>query len=119
MVMGVFGSRRRRGAAGEALAGPVPTEAGPEHAAPADAPWSSLDNPEGLPVIGARRAGRYVVRDADGELIGSIRGDYVIGFTVQCWGQTFRVKDLTEAAAEIAAQARRRQSSLRSRWKTK
>lgn len=103
--MGLMGGRRRRFEAVEtrhdSTSGRPLAEAPPL----SDTAWSWSENPDLLPVIGPRRAGRYEVHDAQGHLVGTIRGDYVIGFTVSCWGHSFRVGDLAEASARIAEYA--------------
>ena len=100
--MGIISGRRRRFHAVETVldsTGDLPVA---EVAPRTDASWPWDGNPDLLPVVGPRRAGRYEVRDAQGRLVGTIRGDYVIGFTVSCWGHSFRVGDLAEASARIA-----------------
>ncbi|GEM_PF-5084259 len=63
---------------------------------------------EGLPRITRVQGGRYVITDGAGRQIGTIRGDYVIGFTVTCWDSQRRFSDLDQASAAISAEANAR-----------
>lgn len=50
-------------------------------------------------------AGRYTITDVSGRTVGTLYGDYVVGFTVEGWGQSRWYADLEEAKAAIAAEA--------------
>lgn len=54
------------------------------------------------------RAGRYVITDRSGRPIGSAMGDYVIGFTVSCWEQSWRFPDLDYAKVVVSLEAEAR-----------
>jgi hypothetical protein len=74
------------------------------HAVPAD-PTESTDSADGAARVVVRRSGVYAVIDgAAGPQIGTIRGDYVIGFTVSCWDQRRWFPDLDQAKAAIVAE---------------
>jgi hypothetical protein len=53
-------------------------------------------------VITRRRAGLYALSDAEGNTIGQIYGDYVVGFTAQYGSQTHLFDDIDDAKAAIA-----------------
>lgn len=54
------------------------------------------------------RAGRYVVTDDTGAQVGTILGDYVIGFTVDCWSVKRTFSDMESAMAAIAVESQAR-----------
>lgn len=53
-------------------------------------------------VITRRRAGLYALSDAEGNTIGQIYGDYVVGFTARYGSQTHLFEDIDDAKAAIA-----------------
>jgi len=53
------------------------------------------------------RAGVYLVTAADGAEAGTVRGDYVIGFTARYLGRTRSFPDVDAAVDEIAAEYER------------
>lgn len=53
--------------------------------------------------IAPRRGAAYVVTDATGAEVGKILGDYVLGFTAYCFGQSWLCSTLEEAESAIAA----------------
>lgn len=91
-----------RGPAVEAQ--PGTTQAGGVEPGPPELSGAS----EGLPRITRVQGGRYVITDSAGHQIGTIRGDYVIGFTVTCWDSQRRFSDLEQALAAISAEANAR-----------
>ena len=60
------------------------------------------------PRLRANRAGHYLITDASGDEVGTLYGDYVVGFTVECWGLNRWFPDLEGAKAAIAAEAQTR-----------
>lgn len=58
--------------------------------------------------VTAPRAGAYLVIDREGTQVGTVRGDYVIGFTARYYGLVRRFPDLDEAKAAILAEYRER-----------
>jgi hypothetical protein len=68
---------------------------------------SEVQDPGALPMI-IGRAGHYVVTDGTGAEVGTILGDYVIGFTVQCWRVNRTFSDMESAMAAIAAESQAR-----------
>lgn len=72
-------------------------------------PTSSREtqDPGALPTI-TGRAGRYVITDGTGAKVGTILGDYVIGFTVQCWGVNRTFSDMESAMSAIAVESQTR-----------
>ena len=67
-------------------------------------------DPGALPPI-TGRAGRYVITDGTGAQVGTILGDYVIGFTVQCWGVNRTFSDMESAMSAIALESQNRASA--------
>ncbi|MDQ6715591.1 MAG: hypothetical protein M3Z83_05740 [Actinomycetota bacterium] len=65
-----------------------------------------------MPRLTSTRAGLYVITDAQDREIGTVYGDYVIGFTVSCWDLRWRFKDLEEVKAAIAKEALTRTPAL-------
>jgi hypothetical protein len=61
-------------------------------------------------VIVGGQAGRYLITDGQGQQLGVIRGDYVVGFTVTVpqWNLHRRFGDLAGAHAAIGAEAKAR-----------
>jgi hypothetical protein len=72
---------------------------------PADS--AEVQDSAGLPTISGR-AGHYVITDATGAQVGTILGDYVVGFAVQCWGVNRSFSDMESAMAAIAAESQAR-----------
>ena len=59
-------------------------------------------DPAGEPPLAVlRRPGTYVMTTGDGTEVGVIQGDYVIGFTVRCFGRTRFIRTLDDAKAEV------------------
>jgi hypothetical protein len=85
----------------------VPAQRSPE---PATAPSAAglPDASDGLPRISRVHPGRYVITDVDGQQIGRIYGDYVVGFVVECWDMKQKFDDFDRATAAIADVARAR-----------
>lgn len=63
-----------------------------------------------LPHITPCRAGLYLISDRTGD-IGTIQGDYVIGFTVWCWDTNTWYANIEEATAAIARDASAREAA--------
>ena len=80
---------------------------GPEHpAALADGRAgddSEVGSSEVDVTVSGRRAGMYIVSDAAGREVARIRGDYVVGFTLEHGGRTQSFGDLEEARRAVAA----------------
>lgn len=74
-------------------------------AEPAHSP--EVQDADALPII-TGRAGHYVITDASGAPVGTILGDYVVGFAVQCWGLNRTFSDMESAMAAIAAESQAR-----------
>ena len=53
-------------------------------------------------LITRQRAGLYVLSDAEGQVVGRISGDYVVGFTASYRGTSGLFADLEAAKATIA-----------------
>jgi hypothetical protein len=67
--------------------------------------WLDVDDPLGLPRFVALRAGVYLITDSKGRRLGTVRGDYGIGFTVQYREQSAWYPDLEQAEVAIATEA--------------
>ena len=90
--------------------------AGPPASPPADPQeefaWLDVDDPLDLPRIVGLRAGVYLITDSKGRRLGTIRGDFGIGFTVH-YRQTSGWYDSLDAAqVALATQAVGRPASL-------
>ena len=70
-------------------------------------PSPEAQDPGVLPTI-TGRAGHYVIADSSGAQVGTILGDYVVGFAVQCWGVNRTFSDMESAMAAIAAESQAR-----------
>ncbi len=68
---------------------------------------AEAQDPGALPTI-TGRAGHYVITDGTGAQVGTILGDYVVGFAVQCWGVNRTFSDMESAMAAIAAESQAR-----------
>lgn len=79
-----------------------------EQAEPAAVEPSMVAESGWLPSIRVSRAGHYTITDATGVEVGTILGDYVVGFTVQCWDLNRHFIDLESAMSAIAHEAQAR-----------
>ena len=82
---------------------------GPQATPPADPEeefaWLDVDDPLGLPRIVGLRAGVYLITDSKGRRLGTIRGDFGIGFTVEYRQTSGWYESLDAAQVAVAAQA--------------
>jgi hypothetical protein len=87
--------------------------AGVETAPPSStsAPAISPDVDPASVLVTSRRAGMYVLTDGTGRQVGTIRGDYVIGFTARYFGLTRWFTDLDHAKTAIAEEHSERLAS--------
>lgn len=89
---------------------PLGATDGGEAATSSTRPDDSVDGDSAVPeeiapdalVITRRRAGLYALSDAEGQVIGRIYGDYVVGFTAQYGSETHLFDDIDDAKAAIA-----------------
>ena len=79
-----------------------------EQAAPAAIEERAVDGSDWLPTIRVSRAGHYLITDPTGVQVGTILGDYVVGFTVRCWDLNRHFTDLESAMSAIAHEAQAR-----------
>jgi hypothetical protein len=86
-------------------AGPEVEDVTDAVAEPAQGP--EVQDADALPTI-TGRAGHYVITDGTGAQVGTILGDYVVGFAVQCWGLNRTFSDMESAMAAIAAESQAR-----------
>ena len=77
------------------------------HTAPSQSTTGHIASRE-LVTLGLGRSGRYTVTDAAGHRIGTVFGDYVIGFTIMCWDLKWTVTDLDDARITIQNEAEAR-----------
>jgi hypothetical protein len=73
--------------------------------------WLDVDDPLDLPRVIPVRAGVYLITDSKGRRLGTIRGDFGIGFTVTYRQMAGHYDSLDAAHAAIAAQAVGRSTS--------
>jgi hypothetical protein len=86
------------------LAAGMPADASDDR----DAHLELVDDLGSPPRFRPTRAGRYVITDRNGRPIGSAMGDYVVGFTVSCWEQSWRFPDLDYAKIVVSLEAEAR-----------
>lgn len=79
-----------------------------EQAAPVAIKEPAVEGSDWLPTIRVSRAGHYLIADATGVQVGTILGDYVVGFTVRCWDLNRHFTDLESAMSAIAHEAQAR-----------
>jgi hypothetical protein len=77
-------------------------------AAPASVEREPCGTPETPLRLSSRQVGRYVVTDARDRYVGTIRGDFGVGFTLYCWDLVQWFPSLEEAKSAIAAEAESR-----------